>query len=109
MDCECKTNNPTGAVLTKEEMKMIVEIAKQDNLWLLVDETYRELVYDGRKPLSFLQLNEYEEGIIVLESLSKKFSLCGLRVGAFLIKIRIRVASGQPLHMYWNTPYIFFN
>jgi aspartate aminotransferase len=81
--CLCNPNNPTGVVLTEEEMVRILEIAKHHELWLLVDETYRELVYDGRKPYSFLQFSDYD-GIVVLESLSKTFSLCGLRIGALI-------------------------
>jgi len=64
-------------------MEMIIEIAKQNDLWLIVDETYRELVYNDRKPLSFLELSDYK-GIIVLDSLSKTFSLCGLRIGVLI-------------------------
>jgi aspartate aminotransferase len=75
--CLCNPNNPTGAVMSKEEMETIIEIAQQPDLWLIVDETYRELVYDGRKPTSFLQVSEYK-GIVIIESLSKTFSLCGV-------------------------------
>jgi len=82
----CNPNNPTGTVLTREEVERVVDIAKENNLWLISDETYREILFDGRKPLSLLQLNEYEEGTIVIESLSKIYSLCGLRIGALVSK-----------------------
>jgi len=82
----CSPNNPTGTALTKEEMKRIVKIARRRKLWLLSDETYREIVFDGRKPISFLNFNEYKEGIVVIESLSKAYSLCGLRIGALVSK-----------------------
>lgn len=80
----CNPNNPTGTVLTKKEMKILSKIAKENNLWLIIDETYRELVFDGKKPISFLNLNKYREGIIILDSLSKIYSLCGLRIGSLV-------------------------
>jgi len=82
----CSPNNPTGTVLTKKEMKRLIKIAQKRKLWLLADETYREIVFDGRKPISFLHINEYKEGIVVIESLSKTYSLCGLRIGALVSK-----------------------
>ncbi len=82
----CNPNNPTGTVLREEEMKILIKIARENSLWLISDETYRELVFDGRKPLSFLNFNEYGEGIIVIDSLSKIYSLPGLRLGALVSK-----------------------
>jgi aspartate aminotransferase len=77
----CSPNNPTGTVLTQGEMKTIVDIALEKNLWLLSDETYREIVFDGRKPHTFLEFEAAAEKIIVADSISKKFSACGARIG----------------------------
>lgn len=78
----CNPNNPTGTVYTREEVEILVTLAKKYNLYLLSDEVYREFTYDNRKHVS---LFSFMEGIpqqaIVLDSLSKRYSLCGARVG----------------------------
>ena len=78
--------NPTGNVLTLEDMKVICEFAKDHDLWVLADEVYREFVYDGRKLASFLQLPEYADRVIVVDSVSKRFSACGARIGCIVSK-----------------------
>jgi aspartate aminotransferase len=77
----CSPNNPTGTVLTREEMKTIVDVALNKDLWLLSDETYREIVFDGRTPQTFLEFEDPSGKIIVADSISKKFSACGARIG----------------------------
>jgi aspartate aminotransferase len=77
----CSPNNPTGTVLTQEEREIIVDIALRKDLWLLSDETYREIVFDGRTPHSFLEFEDATGRIIVADSISKKFSACGARIG----------------------------
>lgn len=81
----CNPNNPTGTVYTKEEVDMLVRIAKKHNLYLLSDEVYREYIYDGLSFQSILSyMEEYPERSILLDSVSKRYSLCGLRLGAFV-------------------------
>jgi len=77
-------NNPTGTVLTEEEMYILYKICKKHGLFLLSDEVYREFVYDGRVQVSALSLPEIQEQVIVLDSISKRFSACGARVGCII-------------------------
>ena len=77
-------NNPTGTVLTEEEMYILYKICKKHGLFLLSDEVYREFVYDGRVQVSALSMPEIQEQVIVLDSISKRFSACGARVGCII-------------------------
>ncbi|OGC41446.1 aspartate aminotransferase [candidate division WOR-3 bacterium RBG_13_43_14] len=77
-------NNPTGTVLTEEEMFVIYNICKEHGLFLLSDEVYREFVYDGKQHVSALSLPEIEDHVIVIDSISKRFSACGARVGSLI-------------------------
>lgn len=75
-------NNPTGTVYTHEELRTIAELAKKYDLWILSDETYREFVYDGSEmATSMLSFEGLEEHVVDLNSLSKRYSFCGGRVG----------------------------
>ena len=76
--------NPTGVVLTKEEMRLLVDIAKDHGLFLIGDEVYRELIYGGEPLSSFLEFTDAAENVIVVDSISKRFSATGARVGAIL-------------------------
>ena len=78
--------NPTGNVLTQEDMKVICEFAKEHDLWIIADEVYREFVYDGRKLASFGQMTDYLDRIILVDSVSKRFSACGARIGCIISK-----------------------
>ena len=80
--------NPTGAVLTPEQLKLMLDIAKEHDLFLICDEVYREFVYDGEPLLSGLQFEGYEDNVIVIDSVSKRFSACGARVGVVISKNR---------------------
>ena len=80
----CNPNNPTGTVYTHEELRLLFDICEEHNLFLLVDETYRELVYDGLEPLSIFHLVPKSDRIVVVDSLSKRFSLCGARIGCLM-------------------------
>lgn len=84
--CCLEPGNPTGNVLTIEEMKVIAEVAKRHDLMIIADEVYREFVYDGRTPASFGQLKEYEDRVIIIDSVSKRFSACGARIGLCISK-----------------------
>ena len=78
----CNPNNPTGTVYTPEELHTLKEIALERDLFLISDEVYREFVYDGLAHTSALQLEGLEERAIVCDSISKRFSACGARLGA---------------------------
>ena len=77
-------NNPTGTVLTEEEMFILNSLCKKYNLYLLSDEVYREFVYDGNVQTSALSLPEIKDRVIVMDSISKRFSACGARVGTII-------------------------
>ncbi|MDO4973221.1 MAG: pyridoxal phosphate-dependent aminotransferase [Eubacteriales bacterium] len=78
--------NPTGAVLTPEELKLMLDIAKEHELFILCDEVYREFVYAGEPLISALQYEGYEDNVVVIDSVSKRFSACGARVGLLISK-----------------------
>lgn len=81
----CNPNNPTGTVYTKEEIEMLVAIAKKHKFFLLSDEVYREYAYDGRKQVSLLSyMSQLPKQMIVLDSMSKRYNLCGVRLGAIV-------------------------
>jgi len=82
----CNPANPTGVVYTEEELEMLKEIALKNNLFLISDEVYREFVYDGLKHVSVLHLRGLEEHAILVDSISKRFSACGARIGAIASK-----------------------
>lgn len=78
--------NPTGTVLTPEELKLMADIAKEHNLFIIGDEVYREFVYGGEPLMSLLQLEGYDENVIVIDSMSKRFSACGARIGCMITR-----------------------
>lgn len=73
--------NPTGLSLTEEEMDIVADFAIENDLWLIADEAYREYVYDGAKAHSFANIEKIHDRLIVIDSVSKRFSACGARVG----------------------------
>ena len=78
--------NPTGTVLTKDELRLMADIAREHDLFLIGDEVYREFVYGGEPLMSLLQLEGYEENIVVVDSVSKRFSACGARIGCVITR-----------------------
>lgn len=78
--------NPTGTIYTKEEIYMLRDISKKHNIFLIADEVYREFVYDGLEYMSFAHLNNIEDRIILTDSVSKRFSACGARIGCIASK-----------------------
>lgn len=76
--------NPTGVVLTPEEQRLMVDIAKEHNLFIIGDEAYREFVYGGEPLQSLGEYADAAENVIVLDTVSKRFSACGARVGCIL-------------------------
>lgn len=77
----CNPNNPTGTVSTPEQIRAIAEVCRDRGIFLIIDEVYREFVYDGRKPWSALSLEGFDETVIVVDSVSKRYSACGMRLG----------------------------
>jgi aspartate aminotransferase len=84
----CNPNNPTGTVYTREEIRMVAELCRERGLFLVLDEVYREFAYDGRRPFSALTLEGFEEQIVVLDSFSKRYSACGIRLGSLATRNR---------------------
>lgn len=80
----CSPNNPTGTIYTREEMELIAELALEHDLFILSDEVYREFTFDGREHTSILHLPKVRDRAVVVDSISKRFSACGARVG-FLV------------------------
>jgi aspartate aminotransferase len=82
----CNPGNPTGTAYSEEELSMVVELAKKYNLFLIADEVYREFTYDGLKHTSIMEFPGIEKQAIVVDSISKRFSACGARVGCIVSK-----------------------
>lgn len=80
----CSPNNPTGTVLSWEEMERLAAFADRHDLFVIADEVYKEFTYDGRRHRSVLELPGVEQRVIVVDSVSKRFSACGARVGAVI-------------------------
>lgn len=78
--------NPTGTVFTEEELRMIADVAKEHDLYIICDEVYREMVFDGRKPTSFGYLEDIHDRLILIDSVSKRYSACGARIGVLISK-----------------------
>jgi aspartate aminotransferase len=82
----CSPNNPTGTVYTPEELERVISVVKRNDLFLIGDEVYKEFVYDGRTHKSILEYDDVKDRVIVVDSISKRFSSCGARVGAVLTR-----------------------
>lgn len=78
--------NPTGCILSREDMRVICDFAKKHDLWILADEVYREFAYDGREMTSFGQYEDVADRVIIIDSISKRFSACGARIGCLVCK-----------------------
>jgi len=82
----CNPNNPTGYLYSKEELNHLKEIVKKHDLFLFSDEAYREFCYDGAEHFSAMNLEGIENNVIMLDSVSKRYSECGVRIGALITK-----------------------
>jgi len=82
----CNPNNPTGTVYSREELEMVAGFCRDHGLFLVSDEVYREFVYDGRKATSALELEDARDFVILVDSLSKRYSACGIRLGALVTR-----------------------
>lgn len=82
----CNPNNPTGYLYSKEELLLLGEIAKKHNLYLFADEVYREFCYDGKQHFSVMEMEDLSQHVILLDSVSKRYSACGARIGVIISK-----------------------
>ena len=82
----CSPNNPTGHVYTEVELRELLELCRRHDIFLVVDEVYREFCYDGKSFTSILSFPEYADRVICIDSFSKRFSMCGARVGAIVTR-----------------------
>ena len=82
----CNPNNPTGYLYSKQEMKQIRDIVRKYNLYLFSDEVYREFIYTKRPYISAFHLDGIDENVVLVDSVSKRYSECGIRIGALITK-----------------------
>ena len=82
----CNPNNPTGYLYSEEELDVLARIVKKHDLFLMADEVYREFCYDNCKYHSVMHLKGLEDNVILLDSISKRYSACGCRIGMFVTK-----------------------
>ena len=82
----CNPNNPTGYLYSKEELTVLRDIVLKYDLFLLADEVYREFCYDGKQHFSVMNLPGLEQNVILIDSVSKRYSACGVRIGAMISK-----------------------
>jgi aspartate aminotransferase len=89
----CNPGNPTGYLYSKEEIKKLAAIVKKHDLFLIADEVYREFAYDGIKHYSILQEEGLDEHAIVIDSVSKRYSMCGARIGCLVSRNKAVIAT----------------
>lgn len=82
----CNPNNPTGYLYTRREMNQIRDLVKKYDLYLFSDEVYREFIYTGSPYISACHLEDVEQNVVLIDSVSKRYSECGIRVGALITK-----------------------
>lgn len=82
----CHPNNPTGSVYTDKELEQLRDLVKKYDLYLISDEVYREYIYTGTPYKSAFSLEGIEENVIIIDSVSKRYSECGIRIGALITK-----------------------
>ena len=82
----CNPGNPTGYLYSKKELNQLKEIVLKHNLFLIADEVYREFTYDGLKHTSILNIDGLDKNAIVIDSTSKRYSMCGIRIGCLVSK-----------------------
>jgi len=82
----CNPGNPTGTVYSREELFRVADICKKHGLYLISDEVYREFIYDGLKHTSVLEVPDFEDHAIMVDSVSKRYSACGARIGCIVCR-----------------------
>ena len=90
----CNPGNPTGTVYAPESLDALAQLVRDHDLYLFADEVYREFCYDGAQPKSVLQLPGLEQHVVLVDSVSKRYSMCGARIGAMVTKnVAVRKAA----------------
>jgi aspartate aminotransferase len=82
----CNPGNPTGYLYTQKELEQLRDLVKKHDLYLFADEVYREFCYDGATPFSVMNLEGIDQNVIMIDSVSKRYSMCGARIGALITK-----------------------
>ena len=82
----CNPGNPTGTVYASEDLDALAELVRAHDLYLFADEVYREFCYDGAKPKSVMELPGLKDNVVLVDSVSKRYSMCGARIGALVTK-----------------------
>ena len=82
----CNPGNPTGYLYSQAELEQLRDLVQKHNLFLFADEVYREFCYDGAQPFSVLNLAGIEQNVVMIDSVSKRYSMCGARIGALVTK-----------------------
>jgi aspartate aminotransferase len=82
----CNPNNPTGYLYSEEELRRLAHLVKENDLYLFSDEVYREFCYDGEEHFSAMYLDDIKDNVILMDSVSKRYSECGVRIGAMITK-----------------------
>ena len=90
----CNPGNPTGYLYSQEELEKLRDIVKAHDLYLIADEVYREFCYDGASPFSVMSLIGIDQNVILVDSVSKRYSMCGARIGALISKNPEVMATG---------------
>ncbi len=91
----CNPGNPTGYLYSKEEIKKLAKIVKAHDLFLIADEVYREFAYDGSEHYSIMQENDLGNHAIMIDSVSKRYSMCGARIGCIVSKNKEVIATAM--------------
>jgi len=91
----CNPNNPTGYLYSKKELETLRNIVKKHDLFLISDEVYREFTYDGKEHYSAMNLEGIDENVILIDSVSKRYSACGVRIGWMISKNKAVMATAM--------------
>ena len=91
----CNPNNPTGYLYSKEELELLRDIVKKHDLYLFADEVYREFCYDGKEHFSVMNLEGIDQNVVLLDSISKRYSACGVRIGVMISRNRELISTAM--------------
>jgi len=91
----CNPNNPTGYLYSREELELLRDIVKKHDLYLFSDEVYREFCYDGKNHYSVMNLEGIDQNVVLLDSISKRYSACGVRIGVMISRNKTVMATAM--------------
>lgn len=91
----CNPNNPTGYLYSREELELLRDIVKKHDLYLFADEVYREFCYDGKEHFSVMNLEGIDQNVVLLDSISKRYSACGVRIGVMISRNRELISTAM--------------